>query len=386
MHDDAKRRGIAAAETVSATDAPSFPVLGERSQEVLAAARAFAQQDETILISGPSGAGKSRLAEFCHTSSPRAHGPFQLVDLLGIPEDMQMAELFGWRRGAFTGAVKDHEGFVASTHGGTLFLDEIDKLSLRTQAGLLQFMESRRFRSLGDSSGTRSANVRLIVATNTNLRERVAQGLFREDLYFRISVLPIHVPPLDERRDEIVAWAKFMLERSHRRSGAGQAVELDTSAAQALERAHWPGNLRQLDNVVRRAYALARATHQAGSVLIVRLHHVEQALGFDPPLVVERPLLAELRRAADEVVTHALTTQSSRKLDLEDARAFEGLVLEAALQRLGDLAEVYRLFGGVSLVERRNHHRHYRRELTRVARLEQALEVRPSSLSKQSIK
>lgn len=386
MHDDAKRRGIAAAETVSATDAPSFPVLGERSQEVLAAARAFAQQDETILISGPSGAGKSRLAEFCHTSSPRAPGPFQLVDLLGIPEDMQMAELFGWRRGAFTGAVKDHEGFVASTHGGTLFLDEIDKLSLRTQAGLLQFMESRRFRSLGDSSGTRSANVRLIVATNTNLRERVAQGLFREDLYFRISVLPIHVPPLDERRDEIVAWAKFMLERSHRRSGAGQAVELDTSAAQALERAHWPGNLRQLDNVVRRAYALARATHQAGSVLIVRLHHVEQALGFDPPLVVERPLLAELRRAADEVVTHALTTQSSRKLDLEDARAFEGLVLEAALQRLGDLAEVYRLFGGVSLVERRNHHRHYRRELTRVARLEQALEVRPSSLSKQSIK
>ncbi len=163
--------------------APSLPVVGPRSAALMEALATFARQDETILISGPSGAGKSRLAELCHAISPRREGPFQLVDLLSIPEEMQMAELFGWRRGAFTGAVRDQDGCVGSSDGGTLFIDEIDKLSLRTQAGLLQFMETRRYRPLGDPGQMRPANVRFIVATNTDLRAQVARGLPRGSLF-----------------------------------------------------------------------------------------------------------------------------------------------------------------------------------------------------------
>lgn len=362
------------ASGASAPEAPAFPVLGRRSEELLAAVRAFARVDETMLLSGPSGAGKTRLAALCHAWSARSRGPFQLVDLLSVPEEMQMAELFGWRRGAFTGAVRDHAGFVAGSNGGTLFIDEIDKLSLRTQAGLLNFMESKTFRALGDAAGFQSANVRLIVATNVNLRERVRSGAFREDLYFRISVLPIRVPPLSERADEIVPWARYMLERCHEADVAGHTnAAFHVDAEEALARAEWPGNLRQLDNVVRRAHALARAEHSDGTELVVSRRHLERALSCDPPAAGAAAPLAALRRAADEFFSRVVAGRSPGALRLSDARVFEGLVLEAGLRRLGDLAEVYRMLGAQTLVDGRNHHRHFRRELERVARLERAV-------------
>lgn len=356
-------------------ESTSLPVIGRRTRELLESVRAFSRQDETLLITGPSGAGKSRLAAFCHSLSSRRDGPFRLVDLLSIPEEMQMAELFGWRRGAFTGALRDHDGFVATSSGGTLFLDEIDKLSLRTQAGLLQFMESRKFRALGDPGRERVANVRLIVATNVDLRERVGRGLFREDLYFRITVLPLAVSPLADRSDEIVPWTRFMLERCHAAAGERGPVTLSEEAEQALLRCEWPGNLRQLDNVVRRAYALARSTCDGEHATVcVRAAHVEHALVYEQsapsPL---RPLLAGLRRAAEELADALLQRTRESSLRLDDAQAFEGLVLQAALRRVGDLAEVYRRFGEEGLVERRNHHRHFRVQIERVKRLEQAL-------------
>lgn len=374
---DSRQIALSAISEVAVSSEPRFPVLGRRSEQLLAAVRAFSSVEETMLLSGPSGAGKSRLAQFCHACSARANGPFQAVDLLSIPEEMQMAELFGWRRGAFTGAVRDHEGFVAESNAGTLFIDEIDKLSMRTQAGLLMFMESKTFRALGDSGGMRTANVRLIVATNVNLRERVASGAFREDLYFRISVLPIRVPSLREREDEVVPWARFMLERCHAphlAAGDG-SVTLDDEAAALLSRGEWPGNLRQLDNVVRRAYALARATPRAAAWLVVERAHVERALGCDQPSTGNAAPLSKLREAADDFFARASDPRLPGALRLEDARAFEGLVLEAGLRRLGDLAEVYRLLGCEALVEGRNHHRHYRRELARVAQLERAASV-----------
>jgi len=351
---------------------PSLPVLGRRTAELLESLRAFAAQDETILFSGPSGAGKSRLAEYSHAISHRRNGPFQLVDLLSVPEEMQMAEIFGWRRGAFTGAVRDQDGCVASSHKGTLFLDEIDKLSLRTQAGLLQFMESRKFRPLGDPGQLRTADVRLIVATNANLRELVARGLFREDLYFRVSVLPLQVAPLSERPDEIVPWAKYMFERRHRAAGEVGQVSLASEAEQALARASWPGNLRQLDNVVRRAYAFARGEQPAE--LRVDARHVARALLSEQTVSPEKPLLESLRRAADDFIAHAVRRRAAGScLIMDHAGAFGGLVLEAGLRRLGDLREVYRLLGADSVVESRNHQRDFRRELAKIGRLEQAL-------------
>lgn len=355
-------------------ESASLPVVGRRTRELLESVRAFSRQDETLLITGPSGAGKSRLAAFCHSISSRRDGPFRLVDLLSIPEEMQMAELFGWRRGAFTGALRDHDGFVAASSGGTLFLDEIDKLSLRTQAGLLQFMESRKFRALGDPGRERVANVRLIVATNVDLRERVARGLFREDLYFRITVLPLAVSPLADRSDEIVPWTRFMLGRCHAAAGERGPVTLSEEAEQALLRCDWPGNLRQLDNVVRRAYALARSTCDGEHAAVcVRAAHVERALVYEHSASPLRPLLTGLRRAAEQLADALLQRTRQSSLQLADAQAFEGLVLQAALQRVGDLAEVYRRFGEEGLVERRNHHRHFRAQLERVKRLEQAV-------------
>jgi DNA-binding NtrC family response regulator len=355
---------------------PGLPVSGRGSRELLDALCSFACQDETILITGPSGAGKSRLAELCHARSPRRAGPFQLVDLLSIPEDMQMAELFGWKRGAFTGAVRDQEGCVALSDGGTLFLDEIDKLSLRTQAGLLQFLESRRFRPLGDPGQMRAANVRFIVATNADLRAQVARGLFREDLYFRISVLPVRVPALAERTDEIVPWARYMLDRREREVAGGGRIMLTLEAQQTLLRAEWPGNLRQLDNVVRRAYALARAA-RAGEVadLSVDASHVERALAFEQTSHHVRPLMQSLRRAADDFIEHAIQRRAAGKpFYIEHAGALGGLVLEAGVRRLGDLREVYRLLGGDAVVRSRNHNREFRRELAKVARLLEELD------------
>src|SRR5215217_3011408 len=168
-----------------------LPVVGRSMAELLPILRVFALQDETILISGATGAGKSRLARWCHERSNRRAKPFETLDLVTVPEDLQMAELFGWKKGAFTGAVRDAPGSVARADGGTLFIDEIDKLSLKAQAGLLHLLESRSYRPLGEGTGERQADVRFIIGTNADLHAEVRAGRFREDLYYRVNVLPV---------------------------------------------------------------------------------------------------------------------------------------------------------------------------------------------------
>ena len=234
-----------------------LPVVGRKTAGLIELVRVFAAQEETVLISGPTGAGKSRLARWCHEQSPRKGRSFETLDLLSVPEELQMAELFGWKRGAFTGALKDSVGAIARVAEGTLFIDEIDKLSLKAQAGMLRVLEERRYRPLGDEGGERRANVRFLVGTNADLRASVRAGRFREDLYYRINVLPVRLPALAERLDELPLWAEYMLARRHRESGADGASRLDGDTSNLLSSAPWPGNLRQLDNIVRRAYAIA---------------------------------------------------------------------------------------------------------------------------------
>jgi transcriptional regulator of acetoin/glycerol metabolism len=267
----------------SLTDA-LLPVVGASSAGLVQLARIFARQDETILISGPTGAGKSRLARWCHEQSRRrAHG-FEVIDLMAIPDELQMGELFGWKKGAFSGAVTDNPGCISRAEGGTLFIDEIDKLSLKAQAGLLHVLEERRYRLLGEGSSERKANVRFLVGTNASLEEAVRAGRFREDLYYRINVLPLRLAPLDERTDEIPLWAQYMVTRRHRETDPAGHASISTPAVRVLELRKWPGNLRQLDNVLRRAYALALAEHEAISSeveVVVEERHVERALGYE---------------------------------------------------------------------------------------------------------
>jgi transcriptional regulator with AAA-type ATPase domain len=347
-----------------------LPVVGRSMAELLPILRVFALQDETILISGATGAGKSRLARWCHERSNRRGRPFEALDLVTVPEDLQMAELFGWKKGAFTGAVKDAPGSVARADGGTLFIDEIDKLSLKAQAGLLHLLESRSYRPLGEGTGERQADVRFIIGTNADLHAEVRAGRFREDLYYRVNVLPVRMPALQERADEIPLWARYMVHRRHRERSSEGSVRMTPEAERLLLGNSWPGNLRQLDNIIRRAYTLAMV-EQPGTTgeLVLQEKHVARALDYEQT-PGGKPLPEALRAAAQAFVAEARKRNGPLDLDLADA--FRGLVLGMAIRQVGR-DEGFKLLGRESLVKNRNHHKALKRELEKVESLYKAL-------------
>jgi DNA-binding NtrC family response regulator len=339
---------------------PFLPVVGAAMTPIVALLRVFVQQDDPILISGPTGTGKSRLARYCHEHSAVRGGPFEMLDLSAMPEELQLAELFGWRKGAFTGAVRDNPGVMARAKGGTLFIDEIDNLSPRAQAGLLRVLEERTYRVLGDDAGEREADVRFIVGTNASLHEAVREKRFREDLYYRINVLPVKLPSLRERADEIPRWAEMMLARHHAKRATGRAV-LSPSAEAVLAQHSWPGNLRELDNVLRRAYAIALMARVTANDLAVDEEHVRHALAYDR---ADAPssLVDALVAAAAAFVAEA----EKRPIDLDLADAFKGFVLGAAAEKVGGADAAFKLFGRERLVASRNHHKVMKREMERV--------------------
>jgi transcriptional regulator with AAA-type ATPase domain len=347
-----------------------LPVVGRSMAELLPILRVFALQDETILISGATGAGKSRLARWCHERSNRRGKPFETLDLVTVPEDLQMAELFGWKKGAFTGAVRDAPGSVARADGGTLFIDEIDKLSLKAQAGLLHLLESRSYRPLGEGTGEKLADVRFIIGTNADLHAEVRAGRFREDLYYRVNVLPVRMPALQERQDEIPMWGRYMVNRRHRERVPEGTARLTPEAERVLVASSWPGNLRQLDNIVRRAYTLAMVEHAgAAGELVLQEKHVARALDYEQA-PGGKPLPEALRAAAQAFVAEARKRNAPLDLDLADA--FRGLVLGMAIRQVGR-DEGFRLLGRESLVKNRNHHKALKRELEKVEALYKAL-------------
>lgn len=215
----------------------------------------------TILITGESGTGKELVARSIHVRSKRAGRPFVPVNCGAIPESLMESELFGHVRGAFTGAVKDKKGLVEEARGGTLFLDEIADISPAMQAKLLRLLQEGEFKCVGDSRG-RSADARFIAATHQDLHERIRDGLFREDLYYRLNVINIQLPPLRERIEDIPLLVKFFFQKYivlHDKRGLR---EIRPEAMEALVAAQWPGNVRELENVVERGVILA-----TGSVL-----------------------------------------------------------------------------------------------------------------------
>ena len=353
-----------------------LPVLGRQMRPRVEVLAAFAQQDETVLLTGPTGTGKSRLARWCHARSLRRDEPFESLDLMSVPEGMQMAHLVGWKRGAFTGAQEDVEGAIARAQGGTLFIDEIDKLSLDTQAGLLRLMETRTYRRLGDSQGDRRADVRFVVGTNADLAREVARGTFREDLLYRIQVLPVEVSPLSQRMDELAQWASYMLERQlEERDIQGIQVTLTEQAVSLLRSRRWPGNLRQLDNVMRRVFALAQA-RQFGSTLVILPEHIHRALSMERVNLEDgrREVAVAMERAAEVFVSAAQRARERGEVfSLEWSEVFKGLVLEVAHDRTGDLEATFEVLGKKNLLKGRNHYKAWRREQQRVASFREAL-------------
>lgn len=213
-----------------------------------------AASDLTVLITGETGTGKEMVARTLHERSLRTERPFIAINTAAIPADLLESELFGHEKGAFTGADKSREGRFEQADGGTLFLDEIGDMPAALQAKLLRVLEEGRVQRVG-SSQSRAINVRLLAATHQHLPEKIAKGTFREDLYYRLNVIPVHIPPLRERRDDIHELANHLLAQAVDELGMKAPVLLD-DAADLLSRHDWPGNVRELKNVMRRLAVL----------------------------------------------------------------------------------------------------------------------------------
>jgi len=215
--------------------------------------RQVAVTDATVLIIGESGTGKELIARALHGGSPRRDQPFVPVNCAAIPEELLESELFGHTRGAFTGAHSSRSGMFQLANGGTLFLDEVGDMPLVLQAKLLRVLQDQQVRPVG-SDRTISIEVRLITATNKNLEKAVEQGTFREDLFYRLQVIPIHLPPLRARRSDIPLLLQHFLERANRKYGRN--AQLTPEAMVHLWEYDWPGNVRELENIVERLVVL----------------------------------------------------------------------------------------------------------------------------------
>ncbi len=236
-----------------------FGILGSSPalEAALDTAVRVASTDLTVLIMGESGVGKEAFSKIIHSLSPRKHNDFIAINCGAIPEGTINSELFGHEKGSFTGAVGDRKGYFETVNGGTIFLDEIGELPLDTQAYLLRVLESGEYIKVGSSKVERT-DVRIIAATNVHLEEAVQRGKFREDLYYRLSTVPIKVPPLRERREDIhLLFRKFVADFSVK--NRIESIKLDERAQMVLENYAWPGNIRELKNVAERLCVISEA-------------------------------------------------------------------------------------------------------------------------------
>jgi DNA-binding NtrC family response regulator len=284
-------------QTVETATIPGAVGTSPAMRRLAAAVRAYAPLTSPVLVRGESGSGKEVVAQALHALSPRRTGPFQAVNLASLPRELAEAELFGHERGAFTGAAGARPGYFELAHGGTLFLDELGELPPELQPKLLRALESGEVRRLG-ARAPRKVDVRIVAATWAPLERRVEEGTFREDLYHRLAVLVIEVPPLRERRSDVPKLASTILA-----SSADFAEKsLTPAAVTRLSAERWPGNVRELRNVVFRAAAFATTN-------VIDEDAVARALGTRP--AASRPP-RDPRRAADLVKTHGSIAAAAR--------------------------------------------------------------------------
>ena len=243
-----------------------------------------APTNSTVMLRGESGTGKEVIARAIHYNSLRKDGPFVAVDCTSLSENLLESELFGHVKGSFTGATEHKKGLFEIASGGTLFLDEIGNISLTTQAKLLRFIEEREFKAVG-GTGVKKVDIRLITATNKDLEAMVADGKFRDDLYYRINVFPILIPPLRERREDIPLLARHFLQRFNR-DLQHPSSELSAAAMNLLTNYGWPGNVRELENVIQRAVILAGGD-------VIRQGHLANIIDALPQVELDVPRTGE---------------------------------------------------------------------------------------------
>ncbi len=298
-------------------------------QEVLATVERVAPTNSTVLLGGESGVGKDLIARAIHEKSRRASGPFIKINSTAIPENLLESELFGYEKGAFTGATASKPGKFELADKGTLFLDEIGDVPPAIQVKLLRVLQEREFERLG---GTRTVkvDVRLIAATNRDLREALEQGTFREDLYYRLNVVPIDIAPLRERKEDIPDLVNLFIARFAGDSGK-PVKSITPEAMQILVNYHWPGNVRELQNIIERACALAKGTvleaARYSSGLCVRLRRRTAPADFFPEGMT-------LEHWEDEMIQEALRRANGNK---SQAARLLGLSRNALRYRLSKI-------------------------------------------------
>ncbi len=316
--EQSQRKNASPEDTLAAPD-----ILGQASamQEVFRAIGRLAQSHATVLINGESGTGKELVAHALHRHSPRADKPFVAINTAAIPKDLLESELFGHERGAFTGAAATRGGRFEQAEGGTLFLDEIGDMPAELQTRLLRVLSDNNFYRVGGHQPIK-ANVRIIAATHQNLDERVKQGLFREDLFHRLNVIRLRLPPLRERREDIPLLAKYFLQKSARELGVEQK-SFSEAAIQYLAAQDFPGNVRQLENLCH--------------WLTVMTPSRQIEIADLPPEWRETQATAlsdNWRTALAQQVTLALQRGDQNILD-NLSRQFEGTLITQALQHTG---------------------------------------------------
>lgn len=298
-------------------------VADEKSLALLSLAKKVAASDASVMIMGPSGSGKEVLARFIHQNSTRSEQPFVAINCAAIPENMLEATLFGYEKGAFTGAYQACPGKFEQAQGGTLLLDEISEMELGLQAKLLRVLQEREVERIGGRK-TIKLDVRVLATSNRDLKSLAASGEFREDLYYRINVFPLIWPSLNQRPADILPLARHLLSKHAATSGLAEVPVLEESAARRLLTHRWPGNVRELDNVIQRALILLSGSSITATDIILDVDEVmltqDKALNINnPESSVELEALGDELKAQEHVIILETLTQcqGSRKLVAE---------------------------------------------------------------------
>ena len=313
------------------------PVVGDpRSEELLLLARKVARSEATVMVLGPSGSGKEVLSRYIHDNSQRANNSFVAINCAAIPENMLEATLFGYEKGAFTGAIQACPGKFEQAQGGTLLLDEITEMDLALQAKLLRVLQEKEVERLG-ARKTISLDVRVIATSNRDLKEAVARGEFREDLYYRLNVFPITWLPLGQRSGDIIPLAEHLISRHASQQGLG-TFTLSASARNKLLQHAWPGNVRELENVCQRALILCEGNTIDATDLMI-----EPATGQTVAVATtEEPeednsrLGNELRHQEHQIILDTLTACKGKRKDVAEKLGISPRTLRYKLARMRD--------------------------------------------------
>jgi len=293
---------------VATPKSESMIIESKRSRELAELGRRVAATDVTVMISGESGCGKEVYSRYIHECSRRNDKPFIAINCAAIPEPMLESMLFGYEKGAFTGAYTARAGKFEQANGGTLLLDEISEIDIGLQAKLLRVIQEKEVERLGGSKPI-PLDVRIIATTNRNLKEEVTEGRFREDLFYRLNVFPLHLSPLRDRKEDILPLTRRFIENYE----PGKGAHLDSAAEEVLLTHSWPGNVRELENVIQRALILKSGVTVCAQDIVFETPTAVDSIARTPEPKASAALESDLKTREKEIIIDAVASHSSRK-------------------------------------------------------------------------